>query len=242
MASRFSLHLYEVPHNTAHEYEEHEAEYGKAEESTQEHGYTYDHAESEYGSDLGIDGPAHDGTYIGHGFHMGSNVAKPKVELELPGPRTPLLLPIPPPSVQRATSGFETTHARGDAQSGYAPYNQLDGATFSPDLGWEKAFAEAETDYISLQARHISQASELDWEANSHLSEESDSGVSLYCDVQDCDALAFRGRYKRGNRHRHMRLKHGFNEKTYACGKEGCSKVFKRHDALRKHQRKHMGD
>jgi len=56
----------------------------------------------------------------------------------------------------------------------------------------------------------------------------------LHCAL--CSA-SFTGDYRKGNLSRHMRLKHGDDDRKYNC--EGCRKVFKRQDARLKHYRKH---
>jgi hypothetical protein len=63
----------------------------------------------------------------------------------------------------------------------------------------------------------------------------------LVCQEPDCEAR-FSGQYGRGNLHRHVRLKHGAQERLYPCGREDCQKCFKRQDARLKHwRRRHTG-
>jgi hypothetical protein len=64
----------------------------------------------------------------------------------------------------------------------------------------------------------------------------------LSCPHVDCNRK-FTGKYRRGTLRRHMRLKHvtgqdsGDQERRYICDVEGCNKVYKRRDALLKHER-----
>ncbi|KAH7095376.1 hypothetical protein FB567DRAFT_512478 [Paraphoma chrysanthemicola] len=63
----------------------------------------------------------------------------------------------------------------------------------------------------------------------------------LVCPVLECE-VRFSGQYGRGNLHRHVRLKHGAQERSYPCGQEDCQKSFKRQDARLKHwRRRHPG-
>lgn len=62
----------------------------------------------------------------------------------------------------------------------------------------------------------------------------------LRCEQDNCDAM-FTGEYRKGNRQRHIRLKHG-TMKQYPCEAGGCARVFRRQDARLKHYRKHHND
>jgi hypothetical protein len=63
----------------------------------------------------------------------------------------------------------------------------------------------------------------------------------LLC-LQDGCSKTFQGKYRRGTRQRHMRLKHGkargLEEKEYPCEAFGCRKFYMRQDARLKHYRK----
>jgi hypothetical protein len=59
----------------------------------------------------------------------------------------------------------------------------------------------------------------------------------LLCLKEGC-AANFSGTYRRGNLQRHMRLKHGAEERTYQCEAKNCRRIFKRQDARLKHYRK----
>ncbi|KAF1976857.1 hypothetical protein BU23DRAFT_626400 [Bimuria novae-zelandiae CBS 107.79] len=63
----------------------------------------------------------------------------------------------------------------------------------------------------------------------------ADPGPAI-CD--DCGRV-FTGEYRRGNRARHRRQKHGDTEDMYDCKDPGCEASFKRQDARLKHYRKH---
>jgi hypothetical protein len=65
----------------------------------------------------------------------------------------------------------------------------------------------------------------------------SDDPDVLLCFKEGC-AANFSGKYRRGNRQRHMRLKHGVEVRTYRCGAASCGRIFKRQDARLKHSRK----
>ncbi|CAO2650603.1 Nn.00g018950.m01.CDS01 [Neocucurbitaria sp. VM-36] len=81
----------------------------------------------------------------------------------------------------------------------------------------------------------------------------SNVAEDLECEVLGCNST-FSGHYRRGNRQRHYRMKHGHSqgqgqglsqgqsqgqeERMYPCEEYGCSKVYKRQDARLKHYRK----
>lgn len=63
----------------------------------------------------------------------------------------------------------------------------------------------------------------------------------LECTFPGCEAR-FTGEYRRGNRHRHQRQRHGGRDGspiTISCGVQDCRRVFKRKDARLKHYRRH---
>ncbi|KAH7085725.1 hypothetical protein BKA63DRAFT_25279 [Paraphoma chrysanthemicola] len=60
----------------------------------------------------------------------------------------------------------------------------------------------------------------------------------LLCEEGGCQAM-YSGKYRRGTLLRHMRLKHGLEEREYPCEQLRCEKSFKRQDARLKHYRKH---
>jgi uncharacterized Zn-finger protein len=57
------------------------------------------------------------------------------------------------------------------------------------------------------------------------------------CNHHRCQA-EYKGRYRKGNLARHMRLKHGISVMVYYCKASGCTRDFRRQDARLKHHRK----
>jgi hypothetical protein len=68
------------------------------------------------------------------------------------------------------------------------------------------------------------------------------SEPEVLCCLQDGCQRTFQGKYRRGTRQRHMRLKHsntkGPEDREYPCEAMGCDKVYMRQDARLKHLRK----
>jgi hypothetical protein len=62
---------------------------------------------------------------------------------------------------------------------------------------------------------------------------------ALVCHVCE-DDMQYAGKYRIGNLHRHMRLKHGIDgkEREYPCKAHDCPKTYRRQDARLKHYRK----
>ncbi|KAI8936499.1 hypothetical protein NX059_006904 [Plenodomus lindquistii] len=91
---------------------------------------------------------------------------------------------------------------------------------------------EANSDLLS-----IPESDDPTSEGSSPMSVTSDSVPEvLYCD--SCSSQ-YRGKYRKGNRARHMRLKHRASiPQSFVCPVQACSKVFQRPDARLKHIRK----
>jgi hypothetical protein len=76
------------------------------------------------------------------------------------------------------------------------------------------------------------------YSTESPLSGPTDLEDILVCYVPGC-TVEFVGRYRRGNRARHLRNIHGLVH--YLCGINGCTKTYRRSDARKKHQQRNHG-
>ncbi|KAF1840995.1 uncharacterized protein K460DRAFT_410388 [Cucurbitaria berberidis CBS 394.84] len=139
----------------------------------------------------------------------------------------PLLNVLSPlPSTACSRSGFNSDTGGSDFQdSAYVPQ----GISRSRSAGGRLSSPGDFTPALGQPSPTLSSVSII----SSNLAE------VLGCEM--CDAT-FTGEYRRGNRQRHWRLKHGQaqgqEERIYPCEADGCSKVYKRQDARLKHYRK----